>query len=326
MSMKELEGTELVLRISGAVEQSNLKEFEEQALAVIEAINTDLNTDEDFFTAEANIKGCQLMENRIATARSTALTNTEAIAALIQTTERLEAKFRETRLLLNGKVKTEKARRVAEIVNSAISVLEKIVSTSPVKHGFVIDREAIKTAVRGKKSIAKMQEAVNAVVEAEKLGLSNVEEVFLQNIDKLNSAEMDWPGLFPDRQSIALHAPETVEAMIVARIADHRLKMAEKARREAEEAERKAKIAEAERIAMESEHLAEIAPAASGVIVDDPREYVPIPNPFVDFPIPPPVGVTEYYDLLVAVNTGDINSVLEAIRKIPGVDSVMIDV
>ena len=316
--MKSLEGTELVLRISGAVEQSNLKEFEEQALAVIEGINTNLNTDEDFAVAESNIKGCQLIENHIATARSTALTNTEAIAALIQTTERLEAKFRETRLLLNGKVKTEKARRVAEIVNSAISVLEKIVSTSPVKHGFVIDREAIKTAVRGKKSIAKMQEAVSAVVEAERLGLSNVEEVFLQNIDKLNSAEMDWPGLFPDKKNIALSAPETVDATILARVADHRMKVAEKARREAEEAERKAAIAEAERIA-ESEHLAEIAPAASGVIVDDPREYVPIPEPFVDLPIPPPVVGTSRYKLTVSVETDDINSVIDAIMDIPGV-------
>ena len=307
MSMKELEGTELVLRISGAVEQSNLKEFEEQALAVIEAINTDLNTDEDFFTAEANIKGCQLIENRIATARSTALTNTAAIAALIQTTERLEARFRETRLLLNGKVKTEKQRRVNEIVSRAIAAVESMAQSSPAKHGFIIDRAAINAAVKGKKSIAKMEEAVNAAIDAEKRRFQGIEANYINNLEKIIGAESEWPGLFPDRQNIALSAPETVEAMIVGRVADHRLKVEQKARREAEEAERKAKIAEAERVAMESEHLAEIAPAASGVIVDDPREYVPIPNPFVDFPIPPPVVGTSRYKLTVSVETDDIN-------------------
>ena len=110
MSMKELEGKELVLRITGAVEQSNLVEFEKQALLVIDGIKTTLETDNDFVEAEGNIKGCQLMENRIATARSTALANTEAIAELIKTTERLEAKFRETRLLLNGKVPTTRLK------------------------------------------------------------------------------------------------------------------------------------------------------------------------------------------------------------------------
>jgi len=314
MSMKELEGTELVLRISGAVEQSNLKEFEEQALAVISAINTDLETDEDFATAESNIKGCQLMENRIATARSTALANTEAIAALIQTTERLEAKFRQTRLLLNGKVKTEKQRRVNEIVSRAIAAVESMAQSSPAKHGFIIDRAAINAAVKGKKSIAKMEEAVNAAIDAEKRRFQGIEANYINNLEKIIGAESEWPGLFPDRQNIALSAPETVEALIVGRVADHRMKVAEKERRDKEEAERKAAaIAEEHRLARA------IFEAEEQRVV--PVE-VPIPEPFVDFPIPPPIDGPSKYVLKVSITTYDIGLVMDAIREIPGVESV----
>ena len=330
MSMKELEGTELVLRITGAVEQSNLKEFETQALEVIAGINTTLETDEDFSTAEANIKACQTMENRIATARNTALANTAEIAELIATTQRLEAKFRDTRLNLNGKVKTEKARRGNEIVNHAISTLESLVKISPAKHGFAIDRTAITNAVKGKKSIAKMQDAVDVVVDAEEARLTGIETNYISNLDLICKSEAEWPGLFPDRQNVALSAPETVEAMITGRVSDHRFKMAEKARKEQEEKERKEREeaewllkAENERKAKEEadrivNNLRETVDFEAlrvqaendpldvrlSAAMEDSVPEIPVPvNPFSDFPIAP---------------------IIQAIKAIPGVQDAWV--
>ena len=327
MKMKELEGTELVLRISGAVEQSNLTEFEEQAIAVIESINTELETDEDFATAEANIKGCQLMENRIATARSTALANTAAIAELIKTTERLEARFRETRLKLKNLVVHEKDRRKGEVMNAARKRLTDRLESSPVLHGFVVDNSAITNAAKNRRSLKNLEESVNEVIDAEVARLEELEERFAFNIGKIEEFEADWPGLFPDKKNIALGAMETVDALIIARVADHRMKVAEKARREKEEAEieRKAAILEAEKLAMESEHLAEISPIASGTIVEDQRDYVPIPEPFVDFPIPPPITAESLYTLTVYVITDDIDMVVAEIKELSGVNYAHID-
>jgi hypothetical protein len=331
-NMKSLEGTELVLRISGEVEQSNLQEFETQALAVIENINTNLETDEDFAEAEVNIKGCQLMENRIATARSSALANTAAIAELIKTTERLEAKFRETRLKLKNLVVHEKDRRKGEVMNAARKRLTDRLESSPVKHGFVIDNTAITNAAKNRRSLKALEESVNEVIDAEIARLSALENLFVCNIGKIEEFEADWPGLFPDKKNIALSAIETVDAMLLARVADHMLKVAEKARMENEEAQRKAVIAEeqriaraifeAEKLAMESEHLAEISPVASGAIVEEPRDYVPIPEPFVEFPIPPPVDGPSKYVLTVSITTYDIGLVMDALRENPGVESV----
>jgi len=346
MSMKELEGTELVLRITGAVEQSNLKEFETQALEVIAGINTTLETDEDFSTAEANIKACQTMENRIATARNTALANTAEIAELIATTQRLEAKFRDTRLNLNGKVKTEKQRRVNEIVNHATLTLDSLLKISSARHGFAIDRTAITNAVKGKKSLAKMQEAVDAVVDAEEKRLMEIETNFIRNLERINQSESEWPGLFPDKQNVALSAPETVEAMITGRVSDHRFKMAEKARKEQEEKERKERVEaelkaaaeakEAARIAKELEEYVEAEAvkidaennpflAEPAPVVEPPVPVeIPIPVPFHDFPIPPKVSVS-LYTLIVEVETDDIGKTMDDFRGSQGVVSVNIE-
>lgn len=329
-NMKSLEGTELVLRISGAVEQSNLKEFEEQALAVISAINTNLETDEDFAEAETNIKGCQLMENRIATARSTALANTAEIAELIKTTGRLEDKFRETRLKLKNLVVHEKEKRKGEVMNAARKRLSDRLESSPVKHGFVVDHTSITNAAKNRRSLKNIEESVNEVIDAEIARLEELEERFVWNLGKIEEFEADWPGLFPDKKNIALSAMETVDATILARVADHRLKVAEKALREQEEAERKAEIErkaailEAEKLAIESEYLAEISPSASGTIVDEPRDYVPIIEPFVDFPIPPPIVGS--YSIEVSVTTDDIIVVKETIMAIPGVYSIEVNI
>jgi hypothetical protein len=241
-NLESLESKQLVLKITGAVEQSNLAEFEKQALAVISSINTVLETDEQFAEAEANVKFCQQIEIRIATARSTALASTEAIAKLIATTERLEAKFRETRLSLNSKVKTEKERRKNEIINAGRNRMQGMLINSPVKHCFVFNHAVFTEASKGKRNLAKIQEAVDELIEAEELRLANMEADFADNMAMIEQSETEWPGLFPDKQNLALSAKETVLALIQGRVADHRLKVAEKARKEQEEADRKAAI------------------------------------------------------------------------------------
>ncbi|MDA3834351.1 MAG: hypothetical protein PF495_13280 [Spirochaetales bacterium] len=43
---------ELIVRLTGAVQESNFKEYKDEMLAVIGGINTDLQTDEDFAISE----------------------------------------------------------------------------------------------------------------------------------------------------------------------------------------------------------------------------------------------------------------------------------
>lgn len=302
-TMESLEAMQLVLRISGAVEQSNLADFEADANAVLDSINTDLETDEDFAEAEENIKSCQLIETRIANARADALNSTKDIATLIATTERLEAKFRATRLLLNGKVKTEKEARKNEIVDGAKNHLQGMLLQSPVRHAFVIDFKAIQEATKGKRSISKMRQAVQEIVDAEELRMAGMEQDFQLNLSTINKSEEQYPGLYPDKKNLALSSPEVVETQIINRVLQYKISMQEKA--------------EKERLAREEkERLAAIPPKA---------EEAPVlpPEPFTQWTPPPPPGAQlESYEIVVEVETADIAAVLKSIWNIQGVTHV----
>lgn len=302
-NFEQFEKQQLIIKVTGQVVSSNLAEFEQQALTVLSSINTKLETDEDFAEAEQNVKDCQLIENRICQARNDALNNTADIAALIQTTERLEGKYREMRLLLTRNVKTEKERRKNDIINGAKVILQGLVLQSPVKHGFQIDLKAIQEAIKGKRFIAKMQEAVDAVIETETLRLAEMETNFLANSDRIEFSEKEWPGLFPDRNTVALGLPETVTALIAGRVADHRLKMEAKARKEREDAERRA---------------ATVLPP----VKSDFKPPMPPPSfcdPFSDIPAPPPTIKTIRLNV---TGSTDSTTLIYALSRIPGVIEV----
>jgi len=318
-NMELLESKQLVLRISGAVESSNLAEFEETAMMVIGSIKTDLQTDDDFAEAESNIKSCQLIESRIHNARQDAINSTASIATLIATTERLEAKFRETRLLLNSKVKTEKEARKNEIISNAKNVLAGLLIHSPVKHAFVVDQKAILEAAKGKRSLMKMAEAIAEVIESETLRLANLETDFQANMSAISKAELEYPGIFPDKMNVALSPVDVVSFQIESRVATFKYNLEMKAAREREAAEALEKENErrrkeaAERAELEKKKL-EDAPMAA-------KEPEP-PTTFTDSFIPPPPPIGQTVTLVVFASTTDIDRLIDQISSLPGVIAV----
>jgi len=304
-NFEEFEKKQLILKISGEVQQSNLAEFEEAALLVIGAINTDLQTDQDFSEAEQNVKSCEAIEVRIAQARQDAIMQTADIAALIQTTERLEAKFRQTRLMLDGKVKTEKEQRKNGIINAGRNHIQGLLVTSPVKHGFSFDNKAFTEAAKGKRSLAKIEKAVKEVVTAEEFRLASLEETYQLNIIKINKAEDEYPGLFPDKSNIALSPGEVVDSQIESRIATFRFNVLEKERKEKERLEAEKAI---------EEKVVEVKPAEQAAFI----------------PPPPPEFVTEQvtpdlFTIVVTISTTNISAKVAEIRAIHGVKQVKVE-
>lgn len=317
-NLESLEGKQLILRISGSVQQSNLADFEETANAVLESINLDLQTDEDFAEAEQNIKSCQLIETRLKNAKNDALNNTKEISDLISTIDRLDAKFRQTRLNLKGKVTTEKEARRNEIVDRAKNHLSGMLLQSPVRHAFAIDFKAIQEATKGKRSLSKMEVAVREVVTSEELRLANQEQDFQVNLFAIQKAERENTGLrFDDKNNLALSPPETVAAIITSRILQFKIDMQEKERKDREEAERKA---EQER--KEKEQTVVIEPPAP----PEPRQPVAA-DPFTEWTPPPPPDAPQEitrYTIAVQADTAEIDTILSQIKAIPGIRSAMV--
>lgn len=300
--LNDIETRSLVVKITGAVQQSNMKEFDAAARQALSTINLELVTDDDFSQAENDVKSCQFIESRIAQSLQDILTQTADIAEIVKIGETIREEFRKTRLTLEKKIKTEKESRKNQLINDAIDNLKAGVSQSPVQHGFAINTAEIIAATKGKRFLGKMQEAIDAVVLSEQKRLFDLEDLFVKNINSIEHAEKKYPGLFPDKSTLALQEHQFVLSMIDGRIAKYRydMEMKEKARIEAE---------------MAAQVKIEVKPVETPTPPRQEEGFLPPP--------PPPSEETKY--VLLGIITDDIDKFIdENLSNIKGVCEVHI--
>jgi len=109
----------LHIQATGKVLASNLDAFKQQAIAVLDAINRDLKTDDDFANAEITVKWCKDVEKQLDAAWQHVLSQTVDIAAVEKTIKDVIAHTRNIRLELEKLTKTEKENRKLELVQEA---------------------------------------------------------------------------------------------------------------------------------------------------------------------------------------------------------------
>lgn len=273
-----MENLELIVKTESAVVASNVEEFEKAVAEKINNINTVLETDNDFAEAKKVIKSCKTVEVRLQQALQNILAGSKDITALTTILQRTENSVRSVRLDLNKKVKDEETRRKNEIINAGISRLKNAVSQTAIFDLYHQDIQGIKTAAKNKKTLASLQSAVDSVVEEMVADLLEQEERFNEAISKIEAAEKETPGLFPDKRSLAFTSPD-IDLAIESRVAKYRLEMKKKAEREARIAQEKA---EREAIA----EKAEARPPVDEPVAEEPKKGVPVP-PIPEMPIAP---------------------------------------
>ncbi|MEX0180058.1 MULTISPECIES: lambda-exonuclease family protein [unclassified Stenotrophomonas] len=228
----------LRIEVTGMVTASNLAEWKEQAIAVFQGISTELVTDQDFADAETTVKWCGSIEEQLKAAKQHALSQTESIDLLFRTIDAIAEEARSKRLALEKRVKTRKDERRTEIGNAARRAVQQHVlainetlgeHAIPMPTTLVAD---IGEAMKGKRSFASMQEAVDVVVANAKIDASQYADRIRANVAIL-AGHAEHATLFADRvQLCASKAPEDLRNLVAARIAEHQ--QAEQARLDAE--------------------------------------------------------------------------------------------
>ncbi|NII73213.1 putative phage-type endonuclease [Dyella sp. SG562] len=216
----------LRVEVTGMVTASNLAEFKENALAVLGAINRDLQTDEDFADADKTVKWCKDVEERLELTKEQVLSQTADIAAVFRTMDEVAEETRRVRLDLDRLVKAEKERRRGEIVAEAAASVRahyEAINASMGEHAIPIWASLsahIGEAIKGKKTIASIREAANGRAATIKIEASQQADRVRANVAVL----ADYPDhahLFADR--VTLCATKTVEDLrnlVAARIAE----------------------------------------------------------------------------------------------------------
>jgi predicted phage-related endonuclease len=261
----------LRIELTGMVTESNLIEYRDRAIQVFQGISTDLQTDQDFADAEQTVKFCKDVEDRLKAAKDHALSKTASIDELFRAIDAISAEARAKRLQLDKLVSRRKEEIRSEIVQRGFDAVQahyRTINATLGEHALQVPatvRADLAQAIKGRKTVSSLNDAVDAAVATAKIDASQVAERVRANIAVLSEMTAGHEQLFADRrQLVAVKHPEDLRNLVAARIAAHEQREtarleAERERIRQEEADR----LERERVAAEAAKPAP-APAPDG--------------------------------------------------------------
>ncbi|WP_271043390.1 YqaJ viral recombinase family protein [Pseudomonas sp. VB3] len=237
----------LRIELTGMVTASNLKVFEQSALAVIDSVKTTLSTDQDFADAKKAVKWCSDVEEAVAAAKKQALSQTQSIEELFSSLDRVSAHARETRLKVDKLVKAQELVVKTSIKQKAEqALLDHIVAINK-----TLDRVALPSvhadfagAMKNKRTIASLQDAVDTELARAKIDASQAADSIRLNLKSIDELAADYAFLFSDVQQLVVKANDDLVTLIKFRVSEHKKSEQEKA-----DAKRIAEEQEAQRLA-----------------------------------------------------------------------------
>ncbi len=214
----------LRIELTGMVTASNLKVFEDSALAVIDSVKTTLSTDQDFANAKKAVKWCGDVEEAVAVAKKQALSQTQSIDELFSSLNRISAHARETRLKVDKLVKAQELLVKTNIKQKAelaladhITAINKTLGQVTLPH--VVSDFA--GAMKNKRTIASLQDAVDTELARAKIDVSQAADSIRLNLTSLAELAVDHAFLFSDAQQLVTKANDDLVTLIKFRIAEH---------------------------------------------------------------------------------------------------------
>lgn len=298
-AIKELPALHITL--VGQVRNSNLIEYKQTAMAFVESINTNLETDQDFADAEKVVKFCDSAEKELELVKKAALGQTADIAELFRTVDELRDAMKAKRLELDKLVKARKDAIRVQIVTERAAMLNAHIATLNAELSRGIRLPAIAAdfagAIKGKKTIKSLHESANEELARAKIEATQIADRYRQNLSILNDFASEHLFLFNDLPAVISKPADDFELLVVSRVNQH--KATEAARLEAEtkriEAETEARLqreAEAKAKAeLEAANKA-AAEAAQKAVAAASVEVITRPAPSVEFVSEPFCGGT----------------------------------
>lgn len=239
----------LRIEVTGMVTASNLEEFKSQAMSVFQGISRDLQTDEDFANAEATVKWAKGIEDRLASAKESALAQTESIDALFRTIDDISAEARRVRLDLDRLVKARKEAIKSDIVAEGIAALanhvKELNAAMPANYMPQVPAD-FGGCIKGLKSVDSIRNAVSTELANAKIRASEIANKIHVNIKTLQESGL----VVHDAPFLVLKAPDDLSAVIAQR------KAAEQARIDAER--ERIRKEEADRLERERAHAVQV--------------------------------------------------------------------
>ena len=259
------------MRVEGRLVACNLEQYKPAALAYIEEINVELDSDQSFADAEADAKFCRESADKLNLAIEQAMGQIGDVNAAINTVRDIASAFNAKGLKLEKLVKARKESIRDEIQAQAVQTLaaqvaEENKAIDP-RHAVAVPHEArarIATAMKGKKTVASLRNAADtcrAQIAVELVAKITARKAALSALVEAKAAAPELAGQCHDERDLVDMQPDHLRLLLDNRLA--KLRAAEYARQEAERerirAEERAKAEREAREQVEAERRAEAA-------------------------------------------------------------------
>lgn len=248
----------LSLQVEGRVIASNLDAFKARADAFIARLPKpdELQTDQDFVDAKEAAKIARGEVEKLRACKASILASMGDIDAVLSAIDLIDASVTRSAIALEKSVKVEEQARKDAIVRAgadAVRAHYDQINATLGEHRILPPGQLVQdlgAAIKGKKSLASMKDAVDTAVAGFKIAASEQAERVRANVRVLEMEQGSHGVLFPDRvQLCATKTPEDLRNLITARIAqakaDQEKRDEEKRQREAEEAARRESLGNA---------------------------------------------------------------------------------
>ncbi len=250
------------VQATGVVTASNLAEFKEAATTFIDAIKTELVSDEDFANAEATVKFCKEAEGNIDSVKQAITGQMSSVDEALRTLDHIKKQLADKRLMLDKLVKSEKdARKLAMCDKERMAFNDHFNALQAEITGVRLTAQHpdFGGAIKGLKSLKSMQDALDTALANGKIEADAIARDVRAKLDWCKANAEGKSALFPDLQQLIVKPMDDFQLTITSRI--EKAKADEAAKLEAErqriEAEAKAK-AESEAAAKLAEETARI--------------------------------------------------------------------
>ncbi|VVN50666.1 hypothetical protein PS687_00386 [Pseudomonas fluorescens] len=268
----------LRIELTGMVTASNLKVFEDSALAVIDSVKTTLSTDQDFADAKKAVKWCGDVEEAVSVAKKQALSQTQSIDELFSSLDRISAHARETRLKVDKLVKAQELLVKTNIKQKAeLALADHIAAINKTLGKVTLPHVAsdFAGAMKNKRTIASLQDAVDTELARAKIDASQAADGIRLNLTSLAELAVDYAFLFNDVQQLVTKANDDLVTLIKFRISEH-----QKAEQAKADAKRIAEEQEAQRLAaIKPEPVVEKVAAPEPVRATPVQTAAPVAQP-----------------------------------------------
>ena len=245
---------ELLIKIEGGVTQSNFEGYSASAIQVIDDISTTLLDDMDFAEAEDNCKWLLSVETKLVETSASVIAQTADIEVLIKGIETIRVTAREKRLQLGKLIKAEKtAMKAALLYAAAGEIKDNTRHCNSLIKPYTIDEPNMQLAdaIKGKRTIKAMKEALNASVAMAKEATDILTGTIMRNRDYMTD---EYKALFFDANELVQKSYSEFTQLYEARVYRFE-KEREEAARVAEEKK------QAEIVAQENQHKEDLRKA-----------------------------------------------------------------